>query len=157
MPARPAPLAAVSVPDIYEQLDDLDAETFLHDINFPEAARHLAFEVFSRSFFTLPEELSAAELATMFHIYFLGSSEGLVFDVSKPNFDVALWHPLGDYLQRLGVRVPHRLTDQPWFRTEGDAFGVRMRPAPMFEADGVVLATDVSGLQSHRRQFARAR
>ena len=49
-----APLAAVSVPGTYDDLDDLDAETFLHDINFPEAARHLAFEVFSRSFFTRP-------------------------------------------------------------------------------------------------------
>ena len=49
-----APLAAVSVPQIYHQLDDLDAETFLRDINFPDAARHLAFEVFSRSFFAEP-------------------------------------------------------------------------------------------------------
>ncbi len=78
-----APLAAVSVPGIYERLDHLDADTFLRDINFPEAARHLAFEVFSRSFFAEPERLSAAELATMFHIYFLGSSEGLIFDVAE--------------------------------------------------------------------------
>ena len=49
-----APLAAVSVPEIYERLDHLDADTFLRDINFPEAARHLAFEVFSRSFFAEP-------------------------------------------------------------------------------------------------------
>jgi isorenieratene synthase len=45
-----ASLIAVSVPDIYRQLDHLDAETFLRRINFPDAARHLAFEVFSRSF-----------------------------------------------------------------------------------------------------------
>ncbi|MDT5073686.1 MAG: carotenoid phi-ring synthase / carotenoid chi-ring synthase, partial [Mycobacterium sp.] len=86
-----APLAAVSLPQTYELLDHVDAETFLRDINFPAAARHLAFEVFSRSFFSEPDELSAAELATMFHIYFLGSSEGLVFDVANANFDVALW------------------------------------------------------------------
>jgi isorenieratene synthase len=43
-----APLAAVSVPDIYHRLDDTDAETFLRDVNFPDAARHLAFEVFLR-------------------------------------------------------------------------------------------------------------
>ena len=84
-----APLASVSVPETYWQLDDSDAETFLRDINFPTAAQHLAFEVFSRSFFTRPDGLSAAELATMFHIYFLGSSEGLVFDVAAENFDVA--------------------------------------------------------------------
>ena len=50
-----APLAAVSVPDIYHRLDHRDAETFLRDINFPDAARHLAFEVFSRSFFAEPD------------------------------------------------------------------------------------------------------
>ena len=98
-----APLAAVSVPDIYDRLDHLDADTFLRDINFPTAARHLAFEVFSRSFFAEPAHLSAAELATMFHIYFLGSSEGLIFDVVNANFDVALWNPLRNYLEARGV------------------------------------------------------
>ena len=99
-----APLAAVSLPDIYHRLDHIDAETFLKSINFPEAARHLAFEVFSRSFFASPTELSAAELATMFHIYFLGSSEGLIFDVANANYDTALWQPLQQYLTDLGVR-----------------------------------------------------
>ena len=99
-----APLAAVSVPDIYHRLDHIDAETFLKSINFPASARHLAFEVFSRSFFAEPEQLSAAELATMFHIYFLGSSEGLIFDVATANFDVSLWNPLQCYLGERGVR-----------------------------------------------------
>jgi len=71
------------VPQTYYDLDDRDAATFLRDINFPDAARHLAFEVFARSFFARPEYLSAGELATMFHIYFLGSSEGLTFDVAN--------------------------------------------------------------------------
>ena len=75
---------------------------------FPAAARHLAFEVFSRSFFAEPGALSAAELATMFHIYFLGSSEGLVFDVANANFDVALWNPLREYLESRGAKLPHR-------------------------------------------------
>ena len=52
-----APLAAVSVPGIYDILDDTDADTFLTDINFPVAARHLAFEVFARSFFARPDRL----------------------------------------------------------------------------------------------------
>ena len=98
-----APLATVSVPGIYDILDDTDADTFLTDINFPVAARHLAFEVFARSFFARPDRLSAAELAAMFHIYFLGSNEGLVFDVADSNFDTALWNPLGEYLRTAGV------------------------------------------------------
>lgn len=142
-----APLAAVSVPGTYEELDDLDAETFLHNINFPVAARHLAFEVFSRSFFTRPAALSAAELATMFHIYFLGSSEGLVFDVATSNFDVALWNPLGDYLRRLGVTL-HTGTSVGCVAADGDSFVVTDSSGTAIRTDGVVLATDVSALQS---------
>jgi carotenoid phi-ring synthase / carotenoid chi-ring synthase len=140
-----APLAAVSVPDIYTQLDHLDAESFLRDINFPEAARHLAFEVFSRSFFSEPDQLSAAELATMFHIYFLGSSEGLVFDVANANFDVALWDPLRKYLESHGVRFH---TDMSVTNVQaGSQFRIHCDSGDEFAAEGVVLATDVSSLQ----------
>jgi carotenoid phi-ring synthase / carotenoid chi-ring synthase len=140
-----APLAAVSVPGIYERLDHLDADTFLRDINFPAAARHLAFEVFSRSFFAEPGALSAAELATMFHIYFLGSSEGLIFDVANANFDVALWNPLRQYLESRGARFHTgvsvtEVTTEARLRVRGDS-GMDL------ECDGVVLATDVGGLQ----------
>lgn len=142
-----APLAAVSVPETYEHLDDLDAETFLRGINFPDAARHLAFEVFSRSFFTRPESLSAAELATMFHIYFLGSSEGLVFDVARTNFDTALWEPLARYLGGLGVRV-HTGTSVRMVSTDDTGrFTVTTAEGADTAANGVVLATDVSGLR----------
>ncbi|BBY43356.1 FAD-dependent oxidoreductase [Mycolicibacterium celeriflavum] len=140
-----APLAAVAVPGIYHELDHLDADTFLRDINFPEPARHLAFEVFSRSFFSKPADLSAAELATMFHIYFLGSSEGLVFDVANANFDAALWNPLRSYLDSLGVRM-HTGVSATEVRS-GARFVVRSDGGDRIEADGVVLATDVAGLQ----------
>lgn len=142
-----APLAAVSVPDTYERLDDIDAAAFLEDIRFPEAARHLAFEVFSRSFFADPAKLSAAELATMFHIYFLGSAEGLNFDVPCANYDSALWQPLSGYLEGRGVR----------FRLGTDAQSIDTGPAGHFrvhtnsdeplDVDAVVVATDVAGLQ----------
>nr|WP_308124119.1 FAD-dependent oxidoreductase [Mycolicibacterium xanthum] len=140
-----APLAAVSVPQTYELLDDRDAATFLRDINFPDAARHLAFEVFARSFFARPEALSAGELVTMFHIYFLGSSEGLIFDVANANFDVALWNPLRSYLEGLGARFHTGITVQ----TVSSGRGVTVTTTgPQFEADAVVLATDVAGLRS---------
>ncbi|MCV7346312.1 FAD-dependent oxidoreductase [Mycolicibacterium rhodesiae] len=142
-----APLAAVSVPDIYEQLDGLDAGTFLTKINFPVAARHLAFEVFARSFFARPERLSAAELATMFHIYFLGSSEGLVFDVAASNFDTALWEPLGQYLIEHGVRVRRGVAAESVTRGGGKVLQVRDSTGATIDADGVVLATDIAALQ----------
>jgi isorenieratene synthase len=138
---RALPLASVSVPRVYEQLDHLDAATFLTAINFPAAARHLAFEVFSRSFFADPGELSAAELATMFHLYFLGSAEGLLFDVPAEPFPQALWDPLADHLTglradiRTGTAVTAVGRRPDGFRVDGEAF------------DGVVLACDVPGLR----------
>jgi len=142
-----APLAAVTVPEIYDCLDDLDAETFLTNINFPVAARHLAFEVFARSFFARPERLSAAELAAMFHIYFLGSNEGLVFDVAESNFDTALWNPLGEYLVGLGVTFRTGMPVSS-IRLDGSKkFRVHCDDGTAIDADGVVLATDPGGLQ----------
>lgn len=144
-----APLAAVSVPGIYDRLDHIDAETFLKDINFPPAARHLAFEVFSRSFFADPSNLSAAELATMFHIYFLGSSEGLVFDVPTSNYDTALWEPLRRYLHEHGVRfhLGASVTRIDPVTTSPDAFAVHTDSGERLDADAVVLAADIAGLQ----------
>ena len=142
-----APLATVSVPDIYHRLDHLDAEKFLQDINFPEAAQHLAFEVFSRSFFAKPSELSAAELAAMFHIYFLGSSEGLIFDVAAANFGVSLWEPLREYLLARGVTFRTGSTVSRIDTGGPRAFGVQDDSGAVTAADAVVLATDVTGLR----------
>lgn len=138
-----APLAAVSVPAIYDHLDHRSADEFLRAINFPEAARHLAFEVFSRSFFAEPHALSAAELATMFHIYFLGSSEGLVFDVASANFDDALWNPLAAHLTSLGVRLHTGVSVD---RVD-PSYRVTTSTGETIAADAVVLATDVPGLR----------
>jgi carotenoid phi-ring synthase / carotenoid chi-ring synthase len=142
-----APLAAVSLPDIFDRLDHIDAETFLKSINFPEAARHLAFEVFSRSFFASPTGLSAAELATMFHIYFLGSSEGLIFDVANSNFDTALWDPLQQYLMGLGVRFHQGISVSSVRSSDGQTFRVETDADGQLDTDAVILATDIAGLQ----------
>jgi isorenieratene synthase len=141
-----APLMTVGMPSTYDRLDHLDAATFLRDINFPDAARHLAFEVFARSFFARPAELSAAELVTMFHIYFLGSAEGLVFDVANANFDAALWNPLCDRLTARGVHLHLGATVEA---VEPTTTGVRIHVAGAqdIETDAAVLATDVTGLQ----------
>ena len=140
-----APLATASVPQTYQDLDHRTAAEFLQDINFPDAARHLAFEVFARSFFVKPEKLSAAELVTMFHIYFLGSDEGLVFDVANANFDEALWNPLRKYLEGNGVRFHTGTSVQSV--SLGDQVRVTCGETEQFTADAVVLATDVAGLR----------
>ncbi|MEC3998061.1 FAD-dependent oxidoreductase [Actinacidiphila sp. DG2A-62] len=137
------PLMDVRVPEVHERLDGTSASAFLDAIGFPAAARHLAFEVFSRSFFADPDELSAAELALMFHIYFLGSSEGLLFDVQAEPFPQALWEPLAGYLTELGARLrcaaPVRTV-----RPLGDG-RVAVDGAVY---DAVVLALDTGGLRA---------
>ncbi|MFJ7239512.1 FAD-dependent oxidoreductase [Streptomyces olivaceus] len=145
-PAAALPLLDVRPRDIHERLDGVSAHDFLDAVRFPAAARHLAFEVFSRSFFADPRELSAAEMALMFHIYFLGSSEGLLFDVPSEPFPRALWDPLAERLTRLGAQV----------RTGTPVEAVRPGPtgghvvadgAGARTYDAVVLALDVAGLR----------
>ncbi|MFW6639358.1 FAD-dependent oxidoreductase [Nocardiopsis algeriensis] len=135
-------LLDVDVPGVYERLDHLSARDLLEAVRFPPTARHLAFEVFSRSFFAAPERLSAAELAVMFHIYFLGSSEGLVFDVPRSPFPQALWQPLERYLSGLGaqVRTSVRVEAVRPGRERRFALGAE-------EFDGLVLACDTPGLR----------
>lgn len=140
------PLATVSVPDTYSRLDHVDAEAFLQRMRFPPAARHLALEVFSRSFFAAPSELSAAELATMFHLYFLGSSEGLVFDVPAEPFPQALWDPLAEYLAAHGVAV-RTATEVIALERSADGFIVTHSDGEQ-AVDAVVLACDLPGLHN---------
>ncbi|MFC0626455.1 hydroxysqualene dehydroxylase [Kribbella deserti] len=141
------PLARVEVPGTYDLLDDVDAASFLASINFPPAARHLAFEVFSRSFFARPEDLSAAELAVMFHLYFLGSSEGLLFDVPNDTFEAALWGPLATYLTDAGARLSLG-TSIAAIEPGGDRrYRLHESSGAYRDVDAVVLATDLRGLQ----------
>ena len=140
------PLLDVRVPEVYDRYDSLSAAAFLESVRFPEAAHHLAFEVFSRSFFADPRELSAAELLLMFHIYFLGSAEGLLFDVPGEPFPQALWEPLGTYLERLGATLR---TGTPVHAVRPlDGGGVELRTgAGAHRHDAAVLALDPEGLR----------
>ncbi|MEU6678913.1 FAD-dependent oxidoreductase [Streptomyces sp. NPDC046925] len=147
MNARAAlPLLDIRVPDVYEQLDGISARDLLDRIRFPQAAHHLAFEVFSRSFFADPRELSAAELALMFHIYFLGSSEGLLFDVPNEPFPAALWEPLAGYLAGHGAEL--RTGESVESIRPGRHGGSHVMTGDTESLyDAVVLALDTPGLQ----------
>lgn len=96
-------LLDVDFPKTFSDLDGMSAAEFLDRLRFPDRARHLALEVFARSFFADPREFSAGELVAMFHAYFLGSAEGLLFDVPRDDFNRSLWAPLGQSLEKLGV------------------------------------------------------
>ncbi|MBW1602031.1 FAD-dependent oxidoreductase [Streptomyces sp. JJ66] len=150
-PRAALPLLDVRAADVHRRLDGLSAAGFLDAVRFPQQARHLAFEVFSRSFFADPRELSAAELALMFHIYFLGSAEGLLFDVPTEPFPAALWEPLAGRLERLGATV-RTGTSAEHLAPRGSGFtlttaeGGGARRAARYDA--VVLALDTTGLRT---------
>ena len=98
-------LLDVDFPATFERYDGVSAAAYLDRLRFPDQARHLALEVFARSFFADARDFSAGELVAMFHTYFLGSAEGLLFDVPVDDYDTALWAPLGRHLDGLGAEV----------------------------------------------------
>ncbi|MDL5205827.1 FAD-dependent oxidoreductase [Streptomyces sp. ALI-76-A] len=153
-PLAALPLLDVRVPEIYDRLDAVSAHDFLHSLRFPQAARHLAFEVFSRSFFADPRHLSAAEMVVMFHIYFLGSSEGLLFDVPGEPFPTALWDPLGTYLRDHGVTLRTATAVDSVAPTEDGGFTVTT-DGDETRHDTVVLALDAPGLNALVRRSPR--
>jgi isorenieratene synthase len=134
-------LLDVAFPETHSEYDGVSAAEFLDRLRFPQQARHLALEVFARSFFADPREFSAGELVAMFHTYFTGSAEGLLFDVPDGPYDEVLWGPLGDRLRGLGVEI---LTGREVTAIEEAGAGIRVRidGGRTLDADAVVIATD---------------
>ena len=91
--------------------------------------------------------MSAGELLMMFHFYFSGNPEGLIFDVSKQPFSTSIWGPLGDYLSWLGVDVRTGCTVSRVAKGAERKWSVDLN-GEMVEADHVVLALTVPGLQA---------
>jgi isorenieratene synthase len=140
-------------PRSFDDFDAISAGTFLNRLNFPPAVRHLALEVFTRSFFADPDEYAAGELLAMFHLYFVGSAEGLLFDVATDDFGTIFWNPLQRHLAHRGVQV---LTGTEVDQLRFAAGGGPVRAAAGardIEVDAVVLAADP---RSTRRLIAHA-
>jgi isorenieratene synthase len=144
-------LLDVDFPATYTALDGVSAADVLDRLHFPEAARHLALEVFARSFFADPREFSGAELVAMFHMYFVGSAEGLLFDVPADDYDSTLWGPLGAHLHGLGVTVHTGRAVGSVTETADGVAVLHTDPgggeALWEQADAVVLALDPVGLR----------
>ncbi|MDO4920186.1 FAD-dependent oxidoreductase [Kocuria sp.] len=130
----------VRFPETFSAYDGESAARFLDRLRFPEDARDLALEVFARSFFASPDDFAAGELVAMFHAYFIGSAEGLIFDVPTDDYDTAIWAPLGRMLAELGVTVRCGTTVDSW-EISDDAVTVHTNGESL-TADAAVLATD---------------
>jgi carotenoid phi-ring synthase / carotenoid chi-ring synthase len=127
--------------ETYRRLDAKSAAEYLDAVGFPPQARRMLFEVFARSFFNDERELSAAELIMMFHFYFLGSDEGLAFDVLDEPFSDSVWRPFARYLEALRVDIR---AGAPVEAVERAGDGWRVNDVAV---DAVVLALTVEGLQ----------
>ena len=132
----------------YRRHDHRTAAEYLDALRFPPAARRMLFDVFAHSFFNPEQAMSAAELLMMFHFYFTGSREGLIFDVARAPFSTAIWQPLHRYLANLGVRIATGAAARAIRREQGrwlvESGGAQRT---VFAADAMVLALDVPGLQ----------
>lgn len=140
-------LLDVDFPATFSAYDGESAAQFLDRLRFPDGARHLALEVFARSFFAHPEQFSAGELVGMFHAYFVGSSEGLLFDVPTDDYDTVFWAPLAAYLQDCGVQVLTGSLVDSIHLSAGPGVRVRVETDGTTTdviADAVVLATDLA-------------
>ncbi|WP_347041877.1 FAD-dependent oxidoreductase [Brachybacterium nesterenkovii] len=143
-----AGLLRTDFPATFAAHDGRSAQDLLNALRFPPQARHLALEVFARSFFADPRDFSAGELVGMFHTYFMGSAEGLIFDVPREAYSPALWDPIAQDLERRGAAVRAR-SHVTTIARDGDGVIVRMTPADdpagaesELRADALVLATD---------------
>ena len=135
-------LLDVDFPTTFSTYDGESAQQFLDRLRFPDKARHLALEVFARSFFAHPADFAAGELVAMFHSYFVGSSEGLLFDVPVDDYDAVLWAPLRRYLLRRGVQVRTQDTVEALDLSVPGTATVLLGSGTLLDADAVVLATD---------------
>lgn len=129
----------------YERWDHRTAKAYLDSLRFPEGARQMLFEVFAHSFFNPEDGMSAAELLAMFHFYFLGNPQGLVFDVMRMPFSRGLFEPLGRHLETHGVELALGANVSSIAR-EGLGWVVSLGRGAKERSDGVVLATHVPGL-----------
>ena len=148
---RALDLLDVDFPRTYARYDGISAARALDELRFPARMRSLALEVFARSFFADPRDFSAGELVAMFHMYFLGSGEGLLFDVSRDDFDATWWRPLRRYLEGLGaeVRPGERVTAVEVADGGAGAGDVRVATdaGAVLSAEAVVLAPSRDALQ----------
>ena len=129
----------------YTQFDARSASDYLDSLAFPPSARRMLFDVFSHSFFNPEESMSAGELLMMFHFYFVGNPEGLIFDVARQPFSTAIFEPFRRYLESKGVEVRTGCAVERVDRGE-DGF-VTQTSSGAVESDLAVLALTVPALQ----------
>jgi isorenieratene synthase len=131
----------------YERFDALSAAAYLDSLAFPPRARRMLFDVFAHSFFNPEAEMSAAELIMMFHFYFTGNPEGLVFDVVRHPMSTAIWEPFAAWLAACGAEVRTGSAVRAVTRQASGAWHVE-HDGGRATGNWLVLALDVTALRA---------
>jgi isorenieratene synthase len=127
--------------DTFARFDARSSKSYLDELNFPARARERLLHVFAHSCFNPQEDMSAAELLQMFHFYFTGNRDGLLFDIANRPFSHAVFDPLARHLAALGVDVRTGTPARALAR-RGEAWTVATDGGAL-AADAVVLAAHV--------------
>lgn len=129
----------------FERFDAVSSKAYLDSLRFPPIARERLLHVFAHSCFNPQEDMSAADLLQMFHLYFTGSRDGLIFDIADRPFSHCVFDPLERYLAGLGVEIRRGVGVRSLSRA-GERWTVAS-DAGAFEADAVVLAAHVRAVK----------
>jgi isorenieratene synthase len=130
----------------FSRYDATSSKAYLDQLNFPPRARERLLHVFAHSCFNPQEDMSAAELLQMFHFYFTGNRDGLIFDIANRPFSHAVFDPLERHLRTLGVDI-RRGTTVTGLQRAGADWRVATE-AGQFDARAVVLATHVPAVKA---------
>ncbi len=125
----------------------MTAGGYLDTLSFPPEARRMLFDVFAHSFFNPEDAMSGAELLMMFHFYFAGNPEGLVFDVSTRPFSKSIWEPLRATSRGSAWTCAPAAPCRRVARGEATEVDVVLDTQSV-DADFVVLALNVPGLKA---------
>ncbi len=128
-------------------LDGLSAATFLTEMGLPAPTSELLARAFAHASFDGPDAVSAAEFLQTIQFQLLANPEGLAFDVLEEPAEDALFAPMERYLRSLDVDVLVGEGALRVARERGDRVRVETTSGAL-EADGLVLALDVSGLRA---------
>ena len=130
----------------FARFDRDSSRDYLDSLHFPAIARQRLLHVFAHSCFNPQEDMSAAELLQMFHFYFTGNRDGLIFDIADRPFSRCIFQPLAQYLRGLGADILLGKSVQSLERC-ADGWSVA-GDAGKLNVDAVVLAADVPAVKS---------
>jgi isorenieratene synthase len=124
----------------FEKFDNISFAQFAKRSHMP-AHLQMVFSSFSRAFFAEPSKMSMAELIKGFHFYFLGSNDGLLYDVMNEDFEISFLRPAEIFIEKNNGKVLKNTAvnsieyNEEKFKVNGGWF------------DYCILAADVKNLQ----------